>query len=126
MLSLAAKIELDSYDDPRVARLLRVIFAESALDPEGSARMVGEVQGRVLGFLVAYLGRQVELGVLQPHNPQSVARAFFGSLIFYMLSREVFPHLSEGLPGKDEYARDVVGALLDGLRAEGPGKGTES
>lgn len=122
VLALVAGIELDSYEDPRVARLLRVIFAESALDPAASARMVGEVQGRVLGFLVAYLTRQVELGRLKAHNPESAARSFFGSLIFHMLSREVFPHLAEGLPNKDEYARDVVGTFLDGLRADEPGK----
>ena len=81
--------------------------------------MVGEVQKRVLDFLVAYLRRQIELGTLKGHNPESVARSFFGSLVFYMLSREVFPHLAEGLPNKDEYARDVVGAFLDGLRTEG-------
>ena len=122
VLALVAGIELDSYEDPRVARLLRVIFAESALDPAGSERMVGEGQKRVLGFLVAYLKRQVELGRLKAHNPESVARSFFGSLLFYMLSREVFPHLAEGLPDKDEYVQDVVGTFLDGLRAEGPGK----
>jgi len=122
VLPLVAGIELDSYDDPRVARLLRVIFAESALDPEASARMVGEVQGRILSFLVAYLTRQVELGRLKAHNPESVARSFFGSLVFYMLSREVFPHLAEGLPEKDEYVRDVVGTFLDGLGANRPGE----
>lgn len=116
VLPLMARVELDSYEDPRVARLLRLIFAESALDPEASERMVGEVQAKVLGFLVAYLTRQAELGRLKAHNAQSSARSFFGSLIFYMLSREVFPHLAEGLPDKERYVEDVVGLFIEGLR----------
>ncbi|MGH3148366.1 MAG: TetR/AcrR family transcriptional regulator, partial [Rubrobacter sp.] len=85
VLASVAKAELDSYDDPRVVRLLRLVFAESALEPATSARMVGELQTRVLDFLVAYLGRQIELGRVRAHDTQSSARSFFGAVIFYFL-----------------------------------------
>lgn len=117
VLTFVARTEIESYGNPKVVRLLRVVFAESFMNPEESGRFVGEAQKRVLSFLTAYLERQVELGRLKEHNAQSAARSFFGSLVFYVLSREIFPHLKEGLPDEEQYVQDVVGNFLDGLRA---------
>jgi TetR/AcrR family transcriptional repressor of mexJK operon len=126
VLGWVARTEMASYGDPKVVRLIRVVFAESFMNPEEGGRFLGESQGRVLRFLVAYLERQTELGALKEHNAQSAARSFFGSLVFYVLSREIFPHLREGLPDEEEYAKDVVEIFLDGLRADGSGKGASS
>jgi AcrR family transcriptional regulator len=77
----------------------------------------------VLGFFVAYLERQIELGALKPHDPQTSARAFFGPLVVYVLGREVFLPLKEGLPDKERYAEDAVDIFLNGLRTEGDPRG---
>ncbi len=117
VLSLLARAHLDSYDDPAVVRLLRISLSEAALNPETNSHFLEETQKVVLGFFVAYLKRQVELGSLRPHDPQSSARSFFGPLIVYILSREIFPHLKEGLPAREQYIKDVVGIFLNGLSA---------
>ncbi len=117
VLPMLAGAHLDSFDDPAVVRLLRISLSESALNPGTSSGFIEGLQKMVLGFFVAYLQRQVELGRLEPHDPQSSARAFFGPLVVYILGREVFLTLKDGLPEKEQYVKDVVGIFLDGLRA---------
>jgi TetR/AcrR family transcriptional regulator, mexJK operon transcriptional repressor len=117
VLSLIASMELGSYDDPKLVRLFRIVIAESALNPEGSGRYLEESQSAVLGFLAAYLRRQIELGRLKAHDAESAARSFFGAQIFYFLAREVFPHMKEGLPDQERYIENVVGVFLDGLQS---------
>ncbi len=115
VLPLIAKAHLDSFDDPAAVQLLRVTLSESALNPETSNHFMRSAQKTVLGFFVAYLQHQVELGRLRPHDLQSAARSFFGTLVIYVLSREIFPHFKEGLPDREQYVKEVVGIFLDGL-----------
>lgn len=117
VLLAIAEAYLDTFDDPVAARLFRITLSEAAQGGEAGVRALGEAQRAVLGFFVAYLERQVELGRLRPHDAQSSARSFFGMLIVYVLSREVFVYLKEGLPEKERYAKNVVALFLDGLRA---------
>lgn len=117
VLPLLAKAHLDSFDDPVVIRLLKISLSEAALDPEAGKEFFGGAQKMVLDFFVAYFQRQIELGRLRLHDSQSSARAFFGDLIIYILSREVFPQLKIGLPNKEQYVKNVVETFLDGLRA---------
>ncbi len=84
---MLARAHLDSYDDPVVVRLLRISLSESALNPEAEDQFIGNAQGVVLEFFIAYLERQIELGRIKPHDPQSGARSFFGMLIIYILPR---------------------------------------
>lgn len=95
---------------------MRISLSESALNPEAEDQFIGNVQEVVLKFFNIYLERQIELGRIKPHDPQSGARSFFGMLIIYILNREVFTHLEENLPEKEQYVKDVVGIFLDGLR----------
>ena len=117
VLPLIAKALLDSYDDPALVQLLRVALSESVLNPEASSYFLRNAQKMVFDFFIAYLQHQIELGTLRPHDPQSTARSFFGTLVIYILSREIFPHFKTDLPDKEQYVKDVVGIFLDGLRA---------
>ncbi len=116
VLPMLATAHLDSFDDPAVVRLLRISLSESALNPGADEGFIEGLQKMVLGFFVAYFRRQVELGRLRLHEPQSNARSFFGGLIVYILSREIFPHLRDGLPDKEQYIKNIVETFLDGLR----------
>ena len=116
VLPLIAKALLDSYDDPALVQLLRVALSESVLNPEASSYFLRDAQKMVFSFFITYLQHQIELGTLRLHDPQSTARSFFGTLVIYILSREIFPHFKSGLPGKEQYIKDVVGIFLDGLR----------
>lgn len=115
VLPMLAKAHLDSFDDPAVVRLLRISLSEAALNPGAGDGFIEGLQEMVLGFFVAYLRRQVELGRLRSHDPQSSARAFFGPLVLYLLGREVFLHLGDGLPDKEQYVKNVVDIFLNGL-----------
>jgi AcrR family transcriptional regulator len=117
VLPLLARAYLDQFDNPVVIKLLRISLSEAALDPEADNHFIEEAKTMVLGFFVTYLQRQVELGRLRPHDPQSSARSFFGMLAIYILNREVFTGLKEGLPGKEQYVKEVVGIFMSGLRA---------
>lgn len=117
VLPVLARAHLDSFDDPAVVRLFKISLSESALNPGTSSGFVEGLQEMVLGFFVAYLQRQVELGALRPHDPQTSARVFFGPLVVYILGREVFLPLKKGTPDKEQYVRDVVEVFLNGLRA---------
>jgi AcrR family transcriptional regulator len=116
VLPMLARAHLDSYDDPVVVRLLRISLSESALNSEVEDQFIGNAQEVVLKFFVAYLERQIELGRIKPHDPQSGAHSFVGMLIIYILNREVFTYLKENLPEKEQYVKDIVGIFLDGLR----------
>ena len=117
VLPLIANAHLGSFDDPAVVRMLRISLSDAALNPEASNYFLRNAQKAILGFFVAYLRRQVELGRLRLHDPQSAARSFFGTLVIYILSREIFPHFKEDLPDREQYVKEVVGIFLDGLRA---------
>lgn len=97
VLPMLARAHLDSYDDPVGVRLLRISLSVSGLNPEAEDQFVGNTQGIVLKFFIAYLERQIELGRIRPHDPQSGARSFFGMLVIYVLNREIFTH-QENLP----------------------------
>jgi TetR/AcrR family transcriptional regulator len=116
VLQLIAGIFLDTFDDPTTVRLFRVTLSAAAASPGEIGQALEKAQREVLGFVTTYLQRQVDLGRLRLHDPQSAARSFVGMLIVYVLSREVFLHLRDGLPDKEQYVKNVVGIFLDGLR----------
>jgi len=62
VLPMLARAHLSSYDDPVVDRLLRISLSVSALNPDAEDQFVGNAQGIVLKFFIAYLERQIELG----------------------------------------------------------------
>jgi TetR/AcrR family transcriptional regulator len=72
----------------------------------------------VLGFLKAYLSRQVELGRLRPHDTRSGARAFVGMLIPQAAGKILFPALREDGLTDEEHLETAVGIFLEGLRPE--------
>jgi AcrR family transcriptional regulator len=85
--------------------LLRLVVAESGTNP-----LVAEALARVSTegerLLVDYLQARIEAGELRPHDPSVPARALFWALIT--------KHL--GPPRQDDFERDLVGVLLEGLR----------
>jgi len=117
VLLLIARAYLDTFDNPNIRQLFRIFFSEAALVPE-TANNFAEKAVLMLNFVVAYLEHQIEIGRLRPHNTQSGARSFIGSLVVYILGRELFLPLRAGLPEPELYAREVVNIFLRGLSAE--------
>jgi AcrR family transcriptional regulator len=70
--------------------LMKLIIGEATRRPQ-VAELFNEIgPGRALRFLATYLQRQMDAGVLRRADPDIAARCFFGPLIVYVLSRELF------------------------------------
>jgi AcrR family transcriptional regulator len=87
------------------ADLLRLVVAESGSNPL-VAEALAQVTTEGERLLVDYLQARIEAGELRPHDPSVPARALFWALIT--------KHL--GPPRQDDFDRDLVTVLLDGLR----------
>ncbi len=117
VLPIIARTFLDTYDNADMVKLMRIILSETAKKPEIGTLFARKGMITVLDFLVDYLQKQVNLGKLRAHDYQSAARSFMGTLVIYMLSREIFLPLRENLPKKERYIQELVDIFLGGLRA---------
>jgi TetR/AcrR family transcriptional regulator len=116
VLPVIAGTFTNTYDNPELVKLMRIIISEAAMKPETGTFFARQGMIPVLEFLVDYLHKQVNFGNLKPHDSQSVARSFMGALVTYLLSREIFIPLRENLPEKERYIQELVGIFLGGLR----------
>ena len=87
------------------ADLLRLVVAESGSNPL-VAEALAQVTTEGERLLVDYLQARIEAGELRPHDASVPARALFWALIT--------KHL--GPAREDDFERDLVRVLLDGLR----------
>src|SRR5438105_7828549 len=106
---------LGTAEQPIIGRFVRVLLSEAARHPSVAAFFAQRGPLVVLSFVDRYLGRQVELGRLRPHDPHAAARAFMGMLVVYVLGREVFTPIGAGFPAPDIYAQEVTAIFLNGL-----------
>ncbi len=100
-------------------RALKLVIGEAIRRPEVADAFVRSGPARVLGFLEAYLERQIELGRLRPHDVRSGARAFIGMLMPQLLGRLFLPALVEDGLTDEEHLETAVDLFLEGLRPEG-------
>ncbi len=117
VLPLIARTFFSTFDNPDTVRLFRIFISEVARSPEVGNHFAQSGIMMALNFLIVYLQRQVDLGRLRPHDPQSSARSFMGTLVIYMMGREIFPPLRAGLPDPERYVQEVAAIFLDGLRS---------
>jgi TetR/AcrR family transcriptional regulator len=117
VLPIIARTFLNIYDNAEAVKLMRIILSEAARKPEIGTVFARQAMITVLDFLVDYLRKQVSLGKLRAHDCQSAARSFMGTLVIYLLSREIFLPLRENLPEKERYIQELVDIFLGGLRA---------
>jgi TetR/AcrR family transcriptional regulator len=115
VLPMIASAYLTFASEPTARQLFRLLLAEAPRRPDLLDPLVDRGPLRVLGFLSAYLRRQVELGRLRPHDTRSSARAFIGMLIPQALSHVLMPQLQQDGPTDDEHVRTTVAIFLDGL-----------
>ena len=115
MLLLVARSYLSTFDNPEVRLLFRIFLSEAPRVPE-TANNLAEKMVLVLNFIITYLEHQIDMDRLRPHDTQSSARSFMGSLVIYLLGREIFLPLRAGLPAQEIYVREMVDIFLKGLR----------
>ncbi len=102
------------FHSPNGGRVLRIFLAEAAKDSDLIGIVAPKMRG-VLDLVIVYLTRQIERGTLRPHDPQASARAFIGTLLVYIIGKEIIPPLGAGAPEMDSYAEEVVNLFLQGL-----------
>ncbi len=117
ILLLMARTYLSTFDNPEARQLFRIFLSEAPRIPE-TANNLAEKMVLVLNFIISYLEHQIDIGRLRPHDTQSSARLFMGSLVVYVIGREIFLPLRAGLPAPELYTQEVVNIFLKGLRTE--------
>jgi AcrR family transcriptional regulator len=111
--------------DQSDAQALRLAVGEAVRRPEVAEMFVRGGPDRVLGFLEAYLGRQIESGNLRPHDARSSARAFLGMLLPQLASRLFLPMFDGDALTDEEYLQAATKLFLRGLEPLGPAQRIE-
>ena len=101
--------------NPNAIRIIKIFLSEAVRSAESITPATQNAE-RVLNFLISYLGRQIDLGRLRPHNPQTSSRAFVWMLFGYLMTHEIIPQMGVGLPDVDSYKREIIEIFLIGLR----------
>jgi AcrR family transcriptional regulator len=99
-------------------RALQLVIGEAVRRPEVAEMFVRSGPERVLNFLKAYLGHQIQLGRLRPHDVRSSARAYIGMLIPQLAGNLFFPALLEDGLTNEEHLKTAVDIFIEGLRSE--------
>src|SRR3954447_2696675 len=118
VLPLLARSFLAGADQPAAHRVVRLVAPEVIRRPEVADLIATRVIGRVLDFLKTYLGHQIELGRLRPHDVRASARAFIGMLLPQLGGKIVFPALRADELSDEEHVETIVGIFLRGLRPD--------
>jgi len=126
VLPLLARSFLAGAERPAAHRVMRLVAPEVIRRPEVADLIATHLIGRVLDFLKTYLGHQIELGRLKPHDVRSSARAFMGMLLPQLGGKLVFPALRADELTDEDHIDTIVAIFLHGLRPEDPaGSGEE-
>jgi AcrR family transcriptional regulator len=118
VLPLLARSFLAGADQPAAHRVVRLVAPEVIRRPEVADLIATRVIGRVLDFLKTYLGHQIELGRLRPHDVRASARAFIGMLLPQLGGKIVFPALRADELSDEEHIETIVAIFLHGLSPE--------
>ena len=101
---------------------LKLVVGEAVRRPEVAEVFIRGDLERVLGFLEAYLERQIESGKLRTHDVRSSTRAFIGMLIPQTANNLLFTALSDDGLTNEEHLKAVADLFLRGLEPEEPGE----
>ncbi|MBV8886756.1 MAG: TetR/AcrR family transcriptional regulator [Chroococcidiopsidaceae cyanobacterium CP_BM_RX_35] len=116
VLTVFAKSFLRVMENPTSIALMKLIGSEAIRQPR-----VAEVLNRIgpsrsVGFLTRYLEKQISAGVLKPMDPRAAARCFMGSLIAYLVTREVFLQPDAQQLEPDTMVETTVEIFLQGVQ----------
>ncbi len=104
-------------DDQRLIKLVLMLFSAIQSHPELPPLVLRRIAPAFILPLLAYLQRQIELGVMRPLPPLSAAMQFFGPLAFRAIVGSL-PETFLPLPplSDDAYVDNLVRTFLDGAR----------
>lgn len=120
VLTLFGQAFLRVLEDPKSIALMKLLMGEAFRQPliAGMLNQIGP--SRSIAFLTRYLEKQMSAGVLKPMNPGAAARCFVGSLVAYMVTREVFLQPDAKLLSADTMVATAVEVFLQGMQISRP------
>ena len=95
-------------------QLLRVLLPEVIHNPAMSQVGAGVLQ-RVLGFLASYFASKMEAGELRQADPSLIAQVFIGSVVGFVLRRQILHDQLALEYSHEEIADAIVGTACRGL-----------
>ncbi|HEY9668171.1 MAG TPA: TetR/AcrR family transcriptional regulator, partial [Coleofasciculaceae cyanobacterium] len=116
VLLLFGQAFLRVLEDPKSIALMKLLMGEAFRQPliAGMLNQIGP--SRSIAFLTRYLDKQMSAGVLKPMNPGAAARCFVGSLVAYIITREVFLQSDAKLLSADTMVATAVDVFLQGMQ----------
>ncbi|MCA1994164.1 MAG: TetR/AcrR family transcriptional regulator [Coleofasciculus sp. S288] len=116
VLTIFGKAFLRVSENPKSIALMKLLMGEAFRQPVVAGMLNKIGPSRSIAFLTRYLERQMSAGVLKPMNPGASARCFVGSLVAYILTREVFLQPDAQQISPDTMVATAVEVLLEGMR----------
>ncbi|MCP4545159.1 MAG: TetR/AcrR family transcriptional regulator [bacterium] len=105
---------IDTWDSPEMSQLLRIILLEVVHDPEVFDELVGHNILPVVDVLMRYFQYQVECGNFRSCDVNVAIRLFFGTMVSYILSREIISK-NYILPNPVDYMKTTIDIILRGV-----------
>ncbi|ARV58151.1 TetR family transcriptional regulator [Nostocales cyanobacterium HT-58-2] len=119
-LTIFGKAFLEALENSKSVEFLKLMLSEVFRRPE-VAQIVNNVgPSRSISFLTRYLAKQISAGALKPMNPGAAARCFIGSLVAYILTREVFRQPDAQQISSDTMVATAVEVFLQGMEISPP------
>jgi AcrR family transcriptional regulator len=116
VLTTFGKSFLRVMENPTSIALMRVIMSEAIRQPPTAELFSKTGPNRSVGFLTRYLEKQIADGVLKPMDPRAAARCFMGSLVAYLVTREIFRQPDAQQLDPDTMVATAVVIFLHGMQ----------
>jgi AcrR family transcriptional regulator len=101
-------------EDEKFMQLIRVVLQEVVHNPEMQPMPVTAMK-KILDFLSRYLSAKMENGELRPTDPMLTAQVFVGSVMGFVLRRQVLQDPTALQYTQAQIADSVVDTVLTGL-----------
>lgn len=120
LLTLFASTFLKVVDNPTSIALLKLMFGEAIRRPI-VAEMINTIgPTRSIAFLIRYLKKQMDAGVLRQMDSGAAARCFVGPLIAFVITRELFPQPDAQILKPEIMVKTAVEVFLRGMEISPP------
>lgn len=115
VLPLIQQAVTATIDNRATIAVVKVMFGEALRRP-AIAQMINSIgPNRALDFLTRYLRHQMDLGVLRRVDPGAAARCLIGSMIAFVVTREVFVQPDSSTLTSDRMFETAIDVFLNGL-----------
>jgi TetR/AcrR family transcriptional regulator, mexJK operon transcriptional repressor len=114
-LTLFAHAFLKVVENPTTIAAVKLMIGEAIRQPDVADMINSFGPGRVIPFLSTYFASQMDAGVLCRTDPGVATRCFVGSLVAYIITREIFPQPDSHAISPETMAETTVELFLQGM-----------